>query len=140
MKPIKEWKPIIYSNSKVPIWLSKLSPINIYAISFGCWVWCTGNLDLNKIAGKSRKAAAAETVRHETIHFQQQLELLFVFQWLLYGLFWLVGLVRYRDGAKAYYESPFEREAYTNDKDENYLPNRPRYAWVKYIRDPISEE
>ena len=27
-----------------------------------------------------------------------------------------------------------------NDKDEDYLPNRPRYAWVKYIRDPISEE
>ena len=134
MKPLKECKPQIYSNSRVPGWLSKISPIEIYAISFGCWVWCRGNLDLNKIAGKTRTAAAAETVRHETIHFQQQLELLFVFQWLLYGLFWLIGQVKYRDGSKAYYESPFEREAYQNDKDEDYLKNRKRYAWVRYIQ------
>lgn len=134
MKPIKEWMPKIYSNSKVPAWLSKISPIEIYAISFGWWVWCRGNLDLKSIAGKTRRTAAAETVRHETIHFQQQLELLFVGQWLLYGLFWLIGLVRYRDGSKAYYESPFEREAYSNDKDENYLINRERYAWLQYLR------
>lgn len=140
MKPIKEWMPKIFSNSKVPVWLSKISPIEIYAISFGWWVWCRGNLDLKSIAGKTRREAAAETVRHETIHFQQQLELLFVGQWLLYGLFWLIGLAKYRDGSKAYYESPFEREAYANDKDESYLPTRPRYAWVRYIRDPISEE
>lgn len=133
MKPMKEWMPKIFSNSRVPEWLSKVSPIEIYAISLGWWVWCRGNLDAKNIAGKTRRAAAEKTVRHETIHFQQQLELLFVGQWLLYGLFWLVGLVRYRDGSKAYYESPFEREAYQNDKDEDYLKNRKRYAWVRYI-------
>lgn len=132
---LREWKPIIYNKSKVPGWLSHVSPIDIYAISFGAWVWCRDTLDPDdlRFASAERKAAAAETVRHETIHFQQQLELLFVFQWLLYGLFWLAGLIRYRDGAKAYYESPFEREAYANDKDEDYLHNRRRYAWVKYI-------
>ena len=135
MKPLKQWVPKIYSNSKIPVWLSSIPfvPINIYAISFGCWVWCRGNLDLDSIAGKTRKAAAANTVRHETIHFQQQLELLFVFQWILYGLFYLIGLVRYRNGEQAYRESPFEREAYGNDKDEDYLKNRKRYAWVRYI-------
>lgn len=134
MKPIKEWEPKFYSNSKVPEMLSSIPfvPINIYAISFGCWVWCRGDLEEVR-RSKAGRAQIAETRRHETIHFQQQLELLFVLQWILYGLFWLIGLVRYRDGSKAYYESPFEREAYQNDKDEDYLKNRKRYAWVRYI-------
>ena len=133
MKPIKEWMPKIFSNSKVPEWLSKVSPIEIYAISFGWWVWCRGNLDLKSIAGKTRREAAAETVRHETIHFQQQLELLFVGQWLLYVFYWLKGLIKYKDGAVAYRESPFEREAYENDQNLNYLKNRERFAWRKHI-------
>jgi len=112
--------PIFIENSKVPIWLSKISPIEIGAISFGIWVWDRG------VSSERRK-------RHETIHYKQQLELLFVFQWILYGLFWLIGFVRYRDGSKAYYESPFEREAYTNDDDENYLQKRPFWAWTRYI-------
>ena len=82
--------------------------------------WCRGEM-------------SDETKRHETIHFQQQLELLFVGQWILYGLFWLIGLIRYRDGKKAYYENPFEREAYRHDKEEGYLATRPRYAWSFYV-------
>ena len=134
MKPIKEWEPKFYSNSKVPEWLSSIPfvPINIYAISFGAWVWCRGDLEEVR-RSKAGRASIAETRRHETIHFQQQLELLFVMQWALYGLFYLVGLLRYRNGSQAYRENPFEREAYGNDKDENYLKNRKRYAWVRHI-------
>ncbi len=120
MLNLKSRKPWFIENSKVPVWLSYLAPINIWAISFGLWVWCRGVM-------------SEETRRHETIHYQQQLELLFVGQWILYGLFWLVGMVRYRDGAKAYYENPFEREAYRHDKDEGYLATRPRYAWAFYV-------
>ncbi len=120
MLNLKSRKPWFIENSRVPVWLSYLAPIKIWAISFGLWVWCRGVL-------------SEETRRHETIHYQQQLELLFVGQWLLYGLFWLVGMIRYRDGAKAYYENPFEREAYRNDKDEGYLATRPRYAWAFYV-------
>ena len=119
-KKTKLWSPWFIENSKVPVWLSYLAPINIYAISFGFWVWCKGTM--NKT-----------TKRHETIHYQQQLELLFVFQWILYGLFWLVGLVKYRDGAKAYRENPFEREAYDNERKLTYLEKRKRFAWTKYI-------
>ena len=122
MKSPKLWEPRFINNSKLPVWLSKLAPINIWAISFGFWVWCRG--EINKT-----------TRRHETIHFQQQLELGFVLQWLLYGMFWLVGLVRYRDGAKAYRENPFEREAFSNEKKPTYLGKRKRYAWTAYIRE-----
>lgn len=122
----KLWTPWFIENSKIPVWLSKISPINIWAISFGCWVWCRGVL--NKT-----------TRRHETIHFQQQLELLFVFQWILYGLFWLIGLVKYRDGAVAYRENPFEREAYSNERKFTYLEKRKRYAWIAYINPKLPD-
>jgi len=116
---MKRWKPFIFENSKLPIWASFFAPININAISFGLWVWCRGSI-------------SDSTRRHETIHFQQQLELLFVFQWVLYGLFWLVGLVKYKNGRTAYYNNIFEKEAYHNEHDVNYLKNRKRYSWWKY--------
>jgi len=112
--------PIFIENSKVPVWLSKIAPIEINAISFGIWVWSRGEM-------------SETTKRHETIHYKQQLELLFVFQWLLYGLFWLVNLVKHRDGAVAYQRIPFEIEAYGNQSKVNYIENRKRYAWTEFI-------
>ena len=120
MIALKLWKPFFIENSRVPALLSRVSPISIRAISLGLWVFCKGKI--NKT-----------TRRHETIHFQQQLELLFVGFLVLYGLFWLVGMVRYRDGAKAYRENPFEREAYSNEKKRTYLDKRKRYAWLNYV-------
>ena len=112
--------PIFFENSKVPLWLSKVAPINVYAFSFAIWVWCKGVM-------------SERTKRHETIHYRQQLEMLFVFQWIMYGLFHLWGLLKYRDGQKAYYENPFEREAYDNDENPGYLEERKHFAWVDYI-------
>ena len=105
---MKKWEPKFIENSRIPVWLSKIAPIEIGAISVGFWVWSRGEM-------------SPTTKRHETIHFQQQLEMLLVGQWLLYGLFWLVGLVRYRSGAKAYRQNPFEREAYDNQRKFTYL-------------------
>ena len=116
----KDWKPIFIEDSRVPGWLSKIAPLNIGAITVFFLVFSKGKI--NEV-----------TKRHETIHFQQQLELGFVLQWLLYGLFWLFGLVWYRSGSEAYYKNPFELEAYGNDKNENYLEERKRYAWTYYI-------
>ena len=79
------------------------------------------------------------TRRHETIHFQQQLELLFVGQWILYVSFWLFGLIKYKDGTIAYRENPFEREAYNNDTQVDYLENRKRFNWINYIKDNSNE-
>ena len=121
MKSPKLWEPWFFNNSKVPVFLSYFAPITIWAISFGPGVWCRG--EINKTC-----------TRHERIHFQQHLELGFVLQWVLYGLFWLIGLVRYRSGSKAYRENPFEREAFENEKKPTYLGKRKRYAWTSYIR------
>tara|TARA_B100000161_G_scaffold37783_2_gene22523 strand:- start:15 stop:383 length:369 start_codon:yes stop_codon:yes gene_type:complete len=112
--------PIFVENSRLPVWLSKIVPINVYAFSFAIWVVCRGTM-------------SERTKRHEIIHYKQQLEMLFVLQWALYGIFHLINLVRYRDGQIAYYENPFEREAYDNDEDVDYLEKRKHFAWVKYI-------
>ena len=119
---MKDWKPIFIENSKVPVWLSYVAPIDIWAISFGWFVWCKGTM-------------SEVTKRHETIHFQQQLELLFAFQWILYALSWLHGLWKYRDPAVAYRENVFEREAYMFDVKKGYLAKRKRYAWIDRIGD-----
>jgi hypothetical protein len=65
MKNIKLWEPWYFENSKLPIWLSKIAPIDVWAFSFAFWVCCRGEM-------KPR------TRRHEAIHYQQQLEMLFV--------------------------------------------------------------
>jgi hypothetical protein len=116
---ISQREPWIFENSKLPAWLSKISPIEIYAISLGIFVFCRGK--------------ASKTIRrHETIHYHQQLELLFVGFWVLYVFFWWVGLIRYRSGKKAYRENPFEREAYDNERKYTYLEKRPLWNWVHY--------
>ena len=119
---MRNWKPYFFENSKVPVVLSKVAPLEIGAISLGWWVW-------------SRREIGVVTKRHETIHFQQQLEMLFVPFLLLYAAFWLVGLFVYKfDGNKAYRENPFEREAYANERKTKYLSEtRKRYAWVNYF-------
>jgi len=65
--------------------------------------------------------------------------LLFVFQWVLYVAFWLWGMCKYKDGKTAYRESPFEREAYRNEMDLDYLSNRARYNWVNYMKEEHAE-
>ena len=120
MSSPRHWRPVFIENSRLPVWLSKVAPIRIWALSLAVWVFCRGEL-------------AVRTRTHETIHFQQQLELLFVGQWILYVLFYLIGLLRYRDGPTAYRENPFEREAYANDAYTNYLSTRNRFSWLKYI-------
>lgn len=115
---MKHWTPKFIAPSRIPEILSKLAPINIWAISFGFWVWSRHELDDN-------------TRRHETIHFQQQLELLFIGQWILYLAFYLFWYVKFRgDGKRAYMRIPFEMEAYKNQNNINYLKERKRYNWL----------
>ena len=70
-------------------------------------------------------------VNHEKIHIRQQLELLILpfFAWYLVD--YLVKLIRFRDSGKAYKNIVFEREAYANEKDLDYLKSRPFWQFLK---------
>lgn len=73
-------------------------------------------------------------IRHERIHFFQQLELLFIFHWLLYAYFYIISRLKGHEHYIAYRYNPFELEAYGNDSDESYLRSRKAFAWTRYIK------
>lgn len=118
---MKNWKPIFIENSKIPVYLSKISPIEVWAITLGPIVI-------------SRDEMSEATKVHETIHFQQYLELAFVGFIFLYFGWWIINLLKGQDGQAAYFNIPFEAEAYANHFDNDYLKNRKRYAWINYIQ------
>ena len=112
-------KPVFIENSKIPILLSWFSPININAITLGPVVI-------------SRDKMSDITKNHETIHWQQYIETGILGFLFLYLAYWLVGLVKYRSGSIAYYQIPFEQEAYSNQKNSYYVISRKRWGWRKY--------
>ena len=117
---ISRRKPIVFENSQIPTVVGWFAPIEPYAVSFGPFVFCKEKLN-------------ERLLRHETIHYHQQIELLFVLQWILYLLFYLKGLVKEDDPKSAYRQNPFELEAYDNDDNEDYLSDRPLFNWSKYL-------
>ncbi len=109
-------KPMFIENSKIPVWLSYLSPIEIGAITLGPLVI-------------SRDEMSDTTKIHETIHWQQYIDLGILGFPILYLIYWLRGLIKYRDGETAYYRIPFEQEAYNNQDNPYYLVARKRFCW-----------
>lgn len=85
-------------------------------------------------ARKEYEPLGMRTIIHENIHLKQQIELLIVFFYLWYGIECLVRLIRYKSFHKAYRNISFEREAYNNEYDDEYLGVRKPYEWVYYLR------
>ena len=72
-----------------------------------------------------------EMMNHERIHSAQQREMLFVFFYLAYLVEWLMRLPM---RGNAYRNISFEREAYANQRNLDYLDSRPLYAWRFYVK------
>jgi hypothetical protein len=70
---------------------------------------------------------------HEAIHQKQWNELTWVVFMLWYSIEFMIKLFKYKKCHSTYRNLSFEREAYANDRDENYLKTRKRYAFLKYI-------
>jgi hypothetical protein len=71
-------------------------------------------------------------MNHEKIHIWQQLELLVVFFFIWYGIEFLIRLIQYKNRREAYYNISFEKEAYTNEKNLDYLKQRSFWNFLKY--------
>ena len=112
--------PIFFENSRIPVWLSNipLVPIEINAITLGPLVF-------------SRGIISKTTKQHEAIHWAQYKECLVILFPVLYAAFYIINLCRGMKGSTAYYEIPFEREAYKHQADPDYLDNRRLFEWVR---------
>jgi hypothetical protein len=72
-------------------------------------------------------------INHERIHLRQQLELLIIPFFIWYFLEYILRLIQYKDRDLAYINISFEREAYANEKDLNYLKKRFFWNFLKNI-------
>ena len=109
--------PIVIENSIIPKLLSVF--ISIGAITL--WPFVISRTSFNK-----------RVLDHEKIHIRQQQEMLIIGFYIMYVYYWLCGYLIHRDSQIAYFSIPFEQEAYENEHDENYLINRPFWAWRHY--------
>lgn len=77
-------------------------------------------------------------INHESIHTAQMKEMLWIFFYLWYIVEWFIKLFKYGDSNEdgrgdAYHNISFEREAYDNETDQQYLNNRKHYSWWYYL-------
>ena len=72
-------------------------------------------------------------INHEKIHIRQQIELLILPFFIWYGMEFLISWFRFKDKNSAYRNISFEREAYANEKDLNYLKERSFLGFLKYV-------
>ena len=116
-----KWGKVV-KNSKIPKYLSLF--ININAITIWPFIIFSDK-------------GSIRVLNHERIHIRQQLETLVFGFYILYVLFWIVGLIKYIKSKdrfyKAYMYIPFEKEAHINDSNFTYLINRKKFSWIKYI-------
>ncbi len=72
-------------------------------------------------------------INHERIHLRQQLEMLVLPFFVWYAIEYLIKLIYYKNGYAAYRNISFEREAYQNENDLDYLKKRSFWSFVKYL-------
>lgn len=73
-------------------------------------------------------------LNHEKIHLKQQLEMLILPFFIWYVLEFFIRFIQYKNKDLAYRNISFEREAYTNETDLNYLKKRSFFQFLKYIK------
>lgn len=129
------------------VYRNKYIPVQGFKAFFFCGIlFVRGNAKIDDV-----------TMNHESVHSRQYVEvgilslilllplvfnglwwlwlILSVFAfYILYVIEWFVKFIIYKlNTHKAYKNTSFEREAYSNEKDLSYLDNRKRFAWIKYI-------
>lgn len=72
-------------------------------------------------------------INHEKIHLRQQLELLVLPFFIWYFLEYFVRLIQYKNADLAYRNISFEREAYANELNLQYLKKRSFLRFLDYL-------
>ena len=59
---MKNWKPIFIENSKIPVWLSYLAPLNIGAITIFFLVFSRGKMDATRAELEDERDAVKDLI------------------------------------------------------------------------------
>lgn len=73
-------------------------------------------------------------LNHEKIHSYQILELFGIFYYPVYLIEWIIRLLQYKNMLEAYKNISFEREAYQNHYNLDYLKGRRPFSFINYYR------
>ena len=73
-------------------------------------------------------------MNHEKIHLRQQRELLLLPFFIWYLIEYIFRLFQYKSHNLAYRNISFEREAYANESNLNYLQKRSLWKFVAYLK------
>jgi len=72
-------------------------------------------------------------INHERIHLRQQLELLVLPFFLWYGIEFCVRCIQYKNAYTAYRNISFEREAYKNEENLDYLKRKKFWSFIHFL-------
>lgn len=72
-------------------------------------------------------------VNHENIHLRQQLELLIIPFYMIYGIEFLIRYLKLKNKKLAYSSMYFECEAYSNQQNLKFLKKRPFWNFINYF-------
>lgn len=103
---------IIVSDIAIKFFGLFLGGADASAIAFWPFIICASSTKITQ-----------QLINHERIHLKQQKELLII----PFYIWYLIAYYR-----KGYYNVKFEREAYDNESNLEYLKTRKPYSWLKY--------
>lgn len=110
---------MIIENDLVPDICSAISGMSISAVTVFLWVFV-----------KPIYMADKGLITHESIHIEQYKETFFLGFFLIYAYDFIRGIFRKESWAEAYMNTRFEKEAYENQYNEEYLITRKKYCWA----------
>ena len=97
--------------------------------------WVAGITIFPFIFSKEKMRGNIKHLNHERIHIRQELECLLVIYLVIYYLHYGYNRLTGMNHITAYRNICFEREAYGNQGDADYLKNRKSYSFIKYFRE-----
>jgi len=84
-------------------------------------------------ARKEQGELSRQIINHELIHTRQMLELMFIGFYVWYVTEWIIKWIIYKNRFMAYRNIGFEREAFENDDNFDYLKHRKWYGFANYV-------
>lgn len=93
-----------------------------------------GVLFVRKRPNGENPVLSKSTINHENIHTEQMKEMGYIFFYLWYFIEWLFRCLKLVFVASSpYYDISFEREAFDNQNNLDYICNRKHFSWLKYL-------